>query len=1389
MVISIFILFYFSFKIILTDNLNETNIFYQLKNKEDGEKLYQCLVNLTSPGNKTKEEKTKYIVCIFEEIRDNSKIVRTVVKNILSLKDWFLKPLLIDSDMEFMYDLLNETLDKNNPFIDDLFDVIGNHKELMDYLIFLVKANAEGKNITNYEFSEIIKNITNIDGMDKVFNHIINSTHNGAILKLIETKFLNGTIYAKLYDYFKNDVIYPYKDQIIQLMYKILKAGLYASKNKLNRKIIVYFLELIREYPKIARKIFNSLKLCINDNKEAFVEFLYQNNASDLYNLTEDIFSINSTFLSNLSDVIENHTEIVTNIINLVNGTIHNSIVKRDFLMNLKFILSDDKMRNITTDLLGRHFFEIIQLIPKQINNKTTVVVLLVELKDFIKRHQKILANFICEISSHYLDYPGIVKDMEAFIDACNGTSLIDDVREIINNKTFVEKLAPLINFDSIISNTIVRRAVLEQKLMNLVLDFFKNKTLVGKIVNIILNSANTTYINIHVAPLVKEVIGRNFTARKIVLNSFQNIVRHVLTEGRLKETLSNLLSFILTKLVEESETELDLSYGCFTLFNYTYLNSSTRSSKFKFYYTKKLLIDTTKSKNDFLTYENCLNGYDMSNDSKLYQIKPIYIVGKIIDRNNQNRLKNSSYYEKNNYMVSFCFPQGKNISTNENLCSNDDYIEIIRLFTALFNNVNNATITVFNITEEDIKRRSNPFTYFSLIVIISALPLFISIFLVIYKNIKLSNLHKTEINNKLKSNNKNNKNKKRNEIQKYEFSYGKSAPKWFRYLNEYFNLVKNGTELFNFTLNQTKFNDFNGITYIKGILGISMILNILGLTFLIVVNLLIKVFGSYQFYRSIYNPLFFIAFIGLRYSPRIIFSCSGYTLIYKFLNFIEHEPNFCFFKFLFLQSYKFILLILAAIYLRFCIYYIDTIFLKIKNPTSAAFNEELIQNNGGYFFNLVSFLFYNIKDENEIFAMESAFIPYLYLPINEIFLFFIGITLISLGYKFKLRFDLIIIIFFILIYLFKFIIFIVHFYQKQIYSTLYFFLHGYGILMLNPIFNLPSFLVGMYFGLANFTIQRGINNLNKDIIYNDEYELVEKESISPIKKNKDDDINKIDFQINTLPTNDKIYRALTFTRPNESSFRKDKIIANEQKKKSFDIDYERRKKSLDINMPMETNVVSIDLSFSKSSASFTNFHQKNQDTKKVKIILVIFIILTLFFIFVRYIFIYTNIEKKIKNSNEKVKGKRISDILSLEDLIPNLFLNILYVIDIELVVIMINWIFFYLNYKGGQINDFLSHIYWNFFIKSYFSYTLVSSLVILYILYQSETIIKVNIYTIFFYSFISSFFIFIASIIFYSCYEFPLKKIFKTLKFRNTYINLDEDESYEDAKENINLK
>ena len=138
------------------------------------------------------------------------------------------------------------------------------------------------------------------------------------------------------------------------------------------------------------------------------------------------------------------------------------------------------------SNLLGKYFFEIIQFIPKQIKNKSTAVELLNELGDFVKKHQKILAKFICDVSSHYFEYTNILKDIEEFIDACNGTTLLEDVRDIIKNRTFINKLAQLINFDNIVLNTIVRKIVLDQDLMNFVLDFFKKKNLVRRFADIL---------------------------------------------------------------------------------------------------------------------------------------------------------------------------------------------------------------------------------------------------------------------------------------------------------------------------------------------------------------------------------------------------------------------------------------------------------------------------------------------------------------------------------------------------------------------------------------------------------------------------------------------------------------------------------------------------------------------------------------------------------------------------------------------------------------------------------------------------------------------------------------------------------------------------------------
>ena len=96
-------------------------------------------------------------------------------------------------------------------------------------------------------------------------------------------------------------------------------------------------------------------------------------------------------------------------------------------------------------------------------------------------------------------------------------------------------------------------------------------------------------------------------------------------------------------------------------------------------------------------------------------------------------------------------------------------------------------------------------------------------------------------------------------------------------------------------------------------------------------------------------------------------------------------------------------------------------------------------------------------------------------------------------------------------------------------------------------------------------------------------------------------------------------------------------------------------------------------------------------------------------------------------------------------------------------------------------MNDFLNNIHWSFFIKSYFSHITVSSQIILYIFYHSETVITVGLFNIYLYSLISIIFIGLNTIICYILFELPLKKLFKECKFRKSNLDYDEHNIDED--------
>jgi hypothetical protein len=289
--------------------------------------------------------------------------------------------------------------------------------------------------------------------------------------------------------------------------------------------------------------------------------------------------------------------------------------------------------------------------------------------------------------------------------------------------------------------------------------------------------------------------------------------------------------------------------------------------------------------------------------------------------------------------------------------------------------------------------------------------------------------------------------------------------------INDLFNLSKNLDELFDHDELKDK-----GILYIKGIVGVSILFTIIGQLFLIFLNLFMKDFGKYQFYNLLSSPFYVLIYIGLRYSPRVLFSCSGFTLAYKSLKFNEKEPKYSLFKFFFRQLYKYFILILFVFFLRYSLYGIISLLevrpmwkaldeLELKRPTEL--NILLLK-----IFNLGVFSdVKNFFSSNDGSNFSHDLFDYLWMPFNEIFFFIFGIILIFLGVKIKLRIDYIILFLIISLMASKILIYFLYYKKSDIYTTLYYYIFGHGRLMLNPLYNLNYFLIGMYFGLINYSI------------------------------------------------------------------------------------------------------------------------------------------------------------------------------------------------------------------------------------------------------------------------------------------------------------------------------
>ena len=446
----------------------------------------------------------------------------------------------------------------------------------------------------------------------------------------------------------------------------------------------------------------------------------------------------------------------------------------------------------------------------------------------------------------------------------------------------------------------------------------------------------------------------------------------------------------------------------------------------------------TPKQKNDLRTFKKCLK-FDSKDEiilvNNLTDTKFEYLIIRF-DQTNLNISDDSSFFP-NSYMSGVCFP------TNKSYCDE----ESLKLFFFAVNSYFNHylvqidelgyNISIFN--EEEMKYQLKIKTLVYLIPFI---------FLLLHPILSfIGHLRKFD---------------------KFK-------------IFQFFNLEENIKESFNIKLAITKYNNFKGITYINCLISISMIFMVFGNVFMKMINLPIISYTDFSLINLFNKFLYIIIFIGIRYSPRILLSCSSFTLTYKLISYLNNDKKF--WKFLIYQIHKYIYLIVVVLFFYFSLYYlkfnITALWFYFNKTLISKFNIKQV-----HLFILPIYHFQIDRIENHLFENQNFF-DYLWLPYNEIVLFIIVSLLIFICHKFNLRLDIITIIFFFILIISKFIYF--NYYTNNLNPGLYYFYFNYGLYMTNPIFNLSFMFIGIFFGLVNYCIQNGLNIIDEKPNLNNE--------------------------------------------------------------------------------------------------------------------------------------------------------------------------------------------------------------------------------------------------------------------------------------------------------------
>ena len=575
-----------------------------------------------------------------------------------------------------------------------------------------------------------------------------------------------------------------------------------------------------------------------------------------------------------------------------------------------------------------------------------------------------------------------------------------------------------------------------------------------------------------------------------------------------------NITSQYTQNIVEIAHSKKSVSEYCLNSISKFYGNNNVTM------YFEKLFKDSAKAKNDIGSYNDCLNIDYNENTNILSELTYL-----IIEINKNKQIHSDLNLEENNYLFGVCFIKG---------CTEVDISNIIMIIDHYHNEeLDTDLLQILEVNVIDIDNYSyNPtltLSYFlnliPLIILllfiifafIPAFPLFFCKCCMFYQKSKSvfeevdDAKRKTSIKIKRPDNFKEN-------VFDSAFYYK---------IYNCISIFKNIEELF--SLRSGSKHSPPGISHIKGLRAISIILLIYGYVFFILFNTPLKISSEGLVWKLINSIFFSFTVFGLRFTPMVLYAISGYLLVYKMFHYLddylihnretaqlfsevfekdenqkeatnksnsidkeiqvndifnssssilipEHKVSnvisfSAYVSYLLLYVHKYLIFILSVLFFNYSLYYVVGLISDKAMPLWTYFYANVI----GYFnsFIVPSLFLFDSVQNYELWSPYS-------IVINEILFFIIFSFLLFICYKYKLRLDIITYTLFVVFLVTKvcFYIFLQYIYNTnntQMLNTLFLYSDINGFVQNHPMYNINYYLIGIYFGILNYTFQKGI--------------------------------------------------------------------------------------------------------------------------------------------------------------------------------------------------------------------------------------------------------------------------------------------------------------------------